>query len=232
LVCGPAGNPAESSLEVAIVIGLAQHSSSHDQPGLTHQLGDTVRLPPVEIEADLVSLRLGSVRQLVADLKRKLHVATRGEHPMEFGEDLRQLFVRDMDDRVPGHDAAESTSLEVQGCHRTLNEPQSWIRPAGDRDHLRRQIDPEHGQSEAAQMCRHAAGTAPDVGDRPGTGGLHEFGEPAEQCPVQWLSRKFVTDPLGIVGGQGVIGRTGAVKEVRFGHGRAPYSADTATGIR
>lgn len=55
-------------------------------------------------------------------------------------------------------------------------------------------------------MCRHAAGTATEIGDRPDTGGLHEFGERGKQCTVQWLGRKCGAEELGVVGGDGVVG--------------------------
>ena len=75
---------------IAVVIGLAQHSSAHDQPGLGQQVGNTVRLPPVEIERDLVTPRFGPARELVADLECELDVATGRQDPMELGEDARQ----------------------------------------------------------------------------------------------------------------------------------------------
>lgn len=45
--------------EIPIVIGLAQHSSSDDQPGLTQEFGNTVRLPQVEIELAVAAAELG-----------------------------------------------------------------------------------------------------------------------------------------------------------------------------
>jgi predicted DNA-binding protein YlxM (UPF0122 family) len=95
--------------EAAVVIGLAQQPGTHDQPGLAQQLGDTVRLSSVEVERDRVTQRLRQVQRLVADLERKLHVAAWSQHPVKLGEDHRQSFLRDVDDRVPGQDAAEGT---------------------------------------------------------------------------------------------------------------------------
>ena len=57
----------------------------------------------------------------------------------------------------------------------------------------------EHRQPETAEMCRDPAGPAPDVGDGPRSGRLHEVGEPAEQRAIQRLSRQLVTEPLGVV---------------------------------
>jgi hypothetical protein len=96
---------------------------------------------------------------------------------------------------------------QVQGGHGALVEPQVRVRLPGHRDHLRRQVDPKGGQPERVQVCRHAAGAATEISDRPGTGGLHEFGERRKQRTVQRLRRKLGAQPLGVVDGDGVVGR-------------------------
>lgn len=97
-----------------------------------------------------------------------------------------------MNDGVPGDDAAESAVLHVQGSHRTLVEPQARVRPTGHRNHRRRQIDAERAQPERVQVCRHASGAATEIGDRPGIGGPHEFGERGKHGTVQWLPASSV----------------------------------------
>lgn len=79
----------------------------HSQFGLVQKLGDMVRLPPVEVERHRMAERLRQVQGLVADLEGEQQVAARGRHAVELGENLRQPFRWEMDDRVPGHDAAE-----------------------------------------------------------------------------------------------------------------------------
>lgn len=68
------------------------------------------------------------------------------------------------------------------------------------------------------QVCRHAAGAATEISDRPNTGGLHELGECGKQRPVQWLGREFSAHKLGVVDGDGVIGRPSSAQVGRFRH--------------
>ena len=60
-----------------------------------------------------------------------------------------------VDDRVLGHDAADSSVPQIQGAHGTLVEPQVRARPAGHRHHRRRQVDAKRGQPERAQVDRN-----------------------------------------------------------------------------
>src|ERR1700722_4799675 len=131
--------------EVTVLIGFAQHPGTHHQPGLPQQSGDTLWLQPVEVERDRVTQRLRQVQQSVAGLERQQNKAARGQHPAEPREDVWQSFLRDVNDRVPGHDAAEAGFWQVQGQHRTHVEPQVWVRPPGHRHHLRGQVDAERG---------------------------------------------------------------------------------------
>ncbi len=89
---------------------------------------------------------------------------------------------------------------QVQCGHRPHVELQAWMRPAGHRNHRRRQIDAKSAQPERVQVCCHAAGAATEIGDRPDTGGLREFGERGKQRTIQWLGRKFSAEELGVVG--------------------------------
>jgi hypothetical protein len=126
---------------------------------------------------------------------------------------------------VPGQDAAEAAVRHVEGQHRPHVEPQSRVCLPGDRDHLRRQVDPGHGYSEVVKVCRGTPGAAPDVGDWPGPGVLDALRERGQHRPVQWPGRQLVPEALRVVAGHSVVGRAGAPHKVRLVHGAARYSS-------
>jgi len=160
---------------------------------------------------------LAPVHQLVADLESEQHIAARSQHPAELSERVGQPVVGDVDRGVPGQNAAEGAVGQVEGQHGAHLEAQAGVLPLGRRDHLRREVDPGHLQAQAGQQRGHPAGAAPDVGHRP-AGGPHEFGERAQHGPVQRPVSQLMTEPLGIVGGQGVIRGSGGAHEIWLRH--------------
>jgi hypothetical protein len=204
--------------ELRVAIGLADHAGTHREPGPAQQGRHLVGLTALEVERDLVAERLASVRQLVAHLESEEHVAARCQHPAELGERVGQAVVRHVDRGVPGQDPAEGAVGQVESQHRAHLEAQFWVLPPRRRDHLRGQVDPRCLQPQAGQQRGHPAGAAPDVGHRAAGGGPHEFGERAQHGPVQRPVGQLVTEPLGVVGGHGVIRAPGGAHEIWLRH--------------
>jgi hypothetical protein len=161
---------------------------------------------------------LAPVHQLVADLESEQHIAARSQHPAELSERVGQPVVGDVDRGVPGQNAAEGAVGQVEGQHRAHLEAQPGVLPPRCRDHLRRQVDPGHLQPQAGQHRGHPACAAPDVGDRASSGSPDKLGERAEHGPVQRPVSQLVTEPLGVVGGHGVIRAPGGAHEIRLRH--------------
>jgi hypothetical protein len=84
---------------------------------------------------------------------------------MELSEHHRQHLRWRVEDRPPRDDAAEFAVDEVQGGHRANLEPKIRVHPAGDLDHLRRQIDTERGHTQRVQVRGDVARAAPKIGD-------------------------------------------------------------------
>lgn len=111
-----------------------------------------------------------------------------------------------MDDRIPGHDAAQLAVGQVQRVHRTDLEPQARVRLAGKADHHRGQVDAEGVQPQAPQVRREVSGAASQLCDRPGIVRPRELGEGGEQRTVQGEDVEAVTGEVGVDNGHGVVG--------------------------
>ena len=71
-------------------------------------------------------------------------------------------------------------------------------------------------------MRCHTTRSATEIGNRPDTGGFHEFGERSKQGTVQRLRREFRSQQLGIVDGDRVIGAPSRMQVGRLGHAHEP----------
>jgi hypothetical protein len=164
--------------------------------------------------------RLRQVAGLVADLEREQQVPARCQCAMEFGEHRRQFLWWCVDDRVPRDDTAESTIRCVHSGDRAFVEPQVRIRLPGHGNHRWREVDTEGVQPERTRVRRHPAGSATKITHWPGAVRVDEFCEHGQQRTVQGLGRELVADPLGIVGGDGVVARPSDAHVGRLDHAR------------
>ena len=65
------------------------------------------------------------------------------------------------------------------------------MRPAGDRNHLRREINAEDAQPQHGEVRRNWTGTTTHVHDRTGSVRLHEFSKGVESSTVLWSFSDF-----------------------------------------
>src|SRR5690606_30272890 len=100
-----------------------------------------VRPETAEVEPDPMTERLVEAERLVTHLEPQQQQAAGGEDAAELPEHLRAAARLDVDDRIPGDDAAERAARDVEGGHRALLEPDPRVGGAGQLDHPRRQVD-------------------------------------------------------------------------------------------
>src|SRR5579884_1353370 len=206
---------------------LAHHLRPQTQSGPLQQLNDELRGAAQEGQPDRLAahaeVRRGHVPRLGVGLEGEQRVAAGSQHSVELGEDVRQPLVRGVDGRVPGDQAAQRSVFDLERQHRTLIEPQGRIRAPGQRDHLRGKIDSEYRYAERVQQSARVAGTAADIGDRTALR-AYQLGEGIEERALQWPGRERIAKSLGVVRCDGVIEGARGAHEIRFDHGRGPYS--------
>ena len=99
-------------------------------PAWSSSRANMLRLPPVEVQRDGMSLRLAQVQGLLLPgLEGQQQIAARGQHPAELGEDPGQPFVGDVDRRYQARTLPSAPS----GRSRASIEPTSKRSPGWDR---------------------------------------------------------------------------------------------------
>ncbi len=157
---------------------------------------------------------LGDADAGVGGLEAQQQLATGREQPGELGEQRRHPLRRGVDDRIPGDDAAEGAVGEREALHVAHLETQPGAVTAGQCDHLRGQVDAECLHPEVMQVGRDVARSAAEVGDGGGSAGrgrlgADEFGERAQQCPVQRAAGQFAAEHPRVAFGDAVVGLGG-----------------------
>src|SRR5262245_17241179 len=89
-------------------------------------------------------------------------------------------------DRVEGDHAREALGRQVERPHVSHPELQLGIEPPCLLDHLRRQVDADHGHALLMQVSRDVAGAAAEVGHEAAT--AHLLGEPVEEMAIEGLA--------------------------------------------
>ncbi|KOW00053.1 hypothetical protein ADK65_16300 [Streptomyces sp. NRRL B-1140] len=146
----------------------------------------------------------GGAFHQAAAFARQHQPASGREGAVELREHGRQPLRRGVVGGVVRQDAAEFAAADLQCGHRADGEAEFRVRRPGQFDHSRRHVHAEHRHSEGGQVCRHLAGAAAQIGDRPE--GSREFGEGGQQAAGDRVQLGRFRHESGVGGGDGVVG--------------------------
>jgi hypothetical protein len=111
-----------------------------------------------------------------------------------------------MNDRIRRHGARPPAVADRQCRERADLEPESRVRPASDRDHARRGVDPDDLELEPGEVCGDVARPAADIGDCvPRVNGPDELGEHGVEGAVDRLAGELTAELPCIPVGHGVV---------------------------